>query len=166
MSYGDDWTKRGIKLEFANIIVAPEIFTVKEQFCLPNGKTVMEGAKYFSWAMACGLIMHKKTPAGWRMMTLAESEAIQDHYNNSNSALLVLDLDGFIAPNDMIEYSYSPKRAGHLILCRGQQGCYWTSEVEASNSLYPYIMENSGMKLRTSSFYLSYGLPLILVKDL
>ena len=164
MSYGDDWIKRGTKLEFAKVIVAPEIFRVEEQFYLPNGKTVMEGAKYFSWTMACDLIKYGKTPAGWRMMTLAESEMIQAHYNNGNSALLVLDLDGFIAPNDMIEYSFSPKRGDHLILCRSQQGCYWIGEVD--NSLYPYIMENSGMKLRTSSFYVSYGLPLILVKDL
>lgn len=164
MSYGDDWVKRGTKLEFAKIIIAPEIFTVKEQFYLPNGKTVMEGTKYFSWAMSRDIIANKKTPAGWRMMTLAESQAIQAHYNNSHSALLVLDLDGFVAPNDMIEYSCSPKRSEHLVLCRGQQGCYWISELD--NSLYPYIMENSGMKLRTGSFYVSYGLPLILVKDL
>ena len=164
MSYGDDWTKRGTKLEFAKIIVAPEIFTVKERLDLPGGKTVMKGARYFSWTMARDLVMHKKTPAGWRMMTLDEAEAIQAYCNNSQHALLVCGLDGFITPGNIIEYHYSPEREDHLILCKGQQGDYWINGL--SNALYPYVMENSGMKLRTNSIYISYGLPLILVKDL
>lgn len=164
MSYGDDWVKRGTKLDFAKIIVAPEAFTVKEQFCLPSGKTIMKGARYFSWTMARDLIAHKKTPAGWRMMTIGEAEAIQSYCNNSRHALLVLDLDGFIIPGDMIKYHYDPKREDHLILCKGQQGDYWTDDLR--NNLYPYVMENSGIKLRTNSLYISYGLPLILVKDL
>ena len=164
MRYGDDWIKRGTKLDFAKIIVAPEIFTVEKQLCLPDGKIIMKGAKYFSWTMACNLIMYKKTPPGWRMMILDEAMAIQDYCNNSQHALLVCGLDGFIVPGNMTEYHHSPERKDHLALCKGQQGDYWIDDLHSD--LYPYVMENSGMKLRTNSFYITYGLPLLLVKDL
>lgn len=162
--YGSDWETRGTKLESIGIIVAPEIFKIKERVYLPNGRVVIEGAKYFSWKTAHDIIANEKVPAGWRMMTSAEAEAIQNRYNNSNSSLLVLGFHGFIAPNDMVEYSYIPGRCDRLVISRGQAGFFWVNEF--SNSLYPYVLENTGINLRTTSFYLSYGLPLLLVKDI
>lgn len=164
MRYKIDWSAKGTKLKDIGIIVAPEIFRVSERIYLPNGRVVVEGTKYFSWGTARNIIASGHTPAGWRMMTLAEAEAIQNRYNNSNSSLLVLGFYGLITPNNMAEYSYNPERGDHLVISRGQAGYFWTDGL--STSLYPYVLENTGLKMRTTSFYISYGLPLILVKNI
>ncbi len=162
--YGSDWEARGTKLKSIGIIVAPEIFRLKERIHRPDGRTIMEGSKYFTWPVANDMIANKQVPAGWRMITPAESEAMKARYNNSQFALLVLGLDGFIAPNDMVAYNYYPTGGENLIARRGEAGYYWINGHD--NPLYPNIIENSGLKLRTTSIYLSYGVPLLLVKSI
>ena len=163
-AYGEDWEARGTKLQSIGIIVAPEIFQLKERIYRSDGRTIMEGSRYFTWPIASDMIVNEQVPAGWRMITPDESEAIKARYNNSNFGLLVLGLDGFIAPNDMVAYNHYPAGGERLITRRGEAGYYWINGHDSP--LYPNIIENSGLKLRTTSFYLSYGLPLLLVKDL
>ena len=157
--------KKGIKIKSAGIMIAPEVFEVKEKIYLPDGHVVVEGSKYFSWPTAQSILAAKGAPSGWRMPTLAEAESIRDYYSKGRPKTPIFELGGFIAPGDMVVYKYMPKDAVKLIDRLGQLGCYWTSGLH--DSLYPYVLANIGGNIWTGKyFYLQYGLQMLLVKDL
>lgn len=165
MKYGIDWDIKSTKLKDVGIAIAPELFVVPDRIYLPNGRVVLKGTKYYTWSMAQDLVKHGYVPKGWRLPTMEDSVNISNRYNTRGVGILVLGLDGFISPSDMIAYNYNPGMNADLARRRGQDGLYWTSDLK--NPLYPYVIANSGMKIRSDmSIYATYGLPMLLVKTL
>ena len=165
--YGSNWEQKAIKLPGVGIMIAPEIFRVTERIYFRNGKAVMEGAQYFDWETAHQLVESHNVPADWRMMKPAEAEKIKELYNACRFSKIVLGHDGYIVPSNMVAYKYCPTGFGHYVAHRGITGCYWLDEDGCiSTSTSASLLEVSGSQINITKYYMGYGLPLLLVKNL
>lgn len=159
------WNESSVSVKQLQLEIASEIFTLAHRAHLHNGKVVLEGTKYFSWATACDLISEGYIGEGWRMPTFAEATAIQEYYNQRGRGLLALGLHGFVTPNDMIAYNYLPKDSEKFVMQKGTIGYYWINDLD--KPLYPRVITNTGMNIQVGgSIYLTYGIPLLLVRPL
>lgn len=159
------WDQKGTKLNSLGIVIAPKMFTLRQRAHLSNGRVVLEGTQYFTWHTACDLISEGFIRDGWRLPTLEEAKAIQELYNPRGKWLLALGLNGFVSPSDMIAYNYLPKDSVKFVAYSGAVGYYWTSSLD--KPLYPHVITNTGTHIQVGgSIYLSYGIPMLLVKKL
>ena len=159
------WSESGVPVESLQIEVASDIFTLQKRAYLKNGRVVIEGTQYFTWSTACDLISEGHVDKGWRMPTFSEAEAIRDYYNKPGKGLLTLGLNGFITPSDMVAYNYLPKDCKKFVAQRGIMGYYWINDLD--KPLYPHVITNTGMNIQVGgSIYLSYGIPMLLVRSL
>lgn len=163
--YGNDWEQRATKLPSIGIMIAPEIFRVTERIYFQNGKAVMEGTQYFDWETAHQLVENHNVPAGWRMMKPAEARKIEELYNACQFDKLVLGHDGYVVPPNMVAYKYYPAGFNHYVVHRGMTGLYWLDE-HVPTSTSASLLEVSGLQLKLTKYYMGYGLPLLLVKDI
>ena len=99
------------------------------------------------------------------MMKPAEARKIGGLYNACQFDKLVLGHDGYVVPPNMVAYKYCPAGFNHYVVHRGTTGCYWSDEHIPSSTSASSI-EVSGLRIKITEYYMGYGLPLLLVKDL
>jgi len=163
--YGADWDKRGIILQDLGIVVAPEVFIAQGMIPLNSGVLILEGTKYFTWNVAMELVRREHGPKGWRLPTAEESSAICEYANSTGRRIPNRRLNGFVCSDKVAEYCRFPIRDSPLITSHGNVGYYWTSSLKVPS--YPYAIFSSELSMGgIVSIYSSYGLSILLVKDL